>query len=189
MRKTLLFLVISIFWGLQVIGQNSLTGYVKYDNTQQTPMQSGTTVHLKQASPAVDLWVMTDITGHYEFLNIPDGAYTISATSTLPWGGGNAADALLISKHFVGLSLLTGLRLKVADVNGSGGIPGTVDGLTICRRFVGQISSFLPPNVPIPGGPDWYSDTYNLVFSNNSVLNQDLKVLCAGDVNGSYIPF
>ena len=190
MRKTLLFLVISIWGGLQVIGQNSLTGYVKYDNAAQTPMKQNTKVHLYQSNPIVDIWVMTDNTGHYEFANIPNGTYQLYATSTRTWGGVNALDAMLILRNFVQMPpLLTGLRLVVADVNRSGGVPNAADEMAIIKRFTNQISSFMPPYVNSPGGPDWYSDTFNLVFTNNTVSIQNLKMLCAGDVNGSYIPF
>jgi hypothetical protein len=83
--------------------------------------------------------------------------------------------------------MLTGLKITAADVNGNG-IPNSADALAVSRRFVGQIPNFLPPNVSVPGGPDWYYETFSVVVDGTANKTQNLFALCAGDVNGSYIP-
>lgn len=61
--------------------------------------------------------------------------------STNSWGKVNSADALLILKHFTGMSLLTGLRKEAADINGDLYINSN-DALLAAKRFVGQLLTF-----------------------------------------------
>lgn len=127
-----------------------------------------------------------DNTGHYAFHNLPNNTYTIRAYSEgllkKLWGGGNATDALLILRHYVGmLPQLTGLNVVVADVNQSGGTPNAVDALAVSRRYVQAITSFAP-------APDWYFEHFNVTIDGTANQVQNLYGLCAGDVNGSYTP-
>lgn len=96
--------------------------------------------------------------------------YEISAYSVNEWSGVNSADALTILKHFVGMTQLTGLKLKCADVNADNTI-NSIDAMMCAKRFVGLINSF--------DTGDWmYSDS---IINSDTTIN--INVRCIGDVN------
>ncbi len=173
--------------GLLTYGTCSdVSGYVKYDNNANTAMNNST-VSLSQ-NGTLAYTTITDNLGHYLFSTIANGTYSINFATQKAHGGLNASDALAILRHFVQLPpMLAGLRILAADVNGNG-LPNSADALAVSRRFVGSIPSFLPPYVSAPGGPDWYYEHFSVVVDGTANKTQNLKALCAGDVNGSYIP-
>ncbi|MHC1706150.1 MAG: GEVED domain-containing protein [Bacteroidales bacterium] len=154
----------------------NITGQVTYDNNAATAMNN-TTVYLKSGSTVIAT-TSTDAGGDYAFNLIAPGTYTVSASSTKAWGGVNSADALLIMKHFVAITPLSGLRLAAADVNGSSTVTA-VDALIVAQRFVNQLNSF-------PVG-DWVFEVKNVTIVNTDAVN-NFEALCYGDVNGSYTP-
>jgi hypothetical protein len=181
--------------GLLTYGTCSdVSGNVNYLHFQTSPPyalqpvpMNNSTVSLYQGS-TLAYSTITDNTGHYLFSTIANGTYNIKFATQKVHGGLNASDALAILRHFVQLPpMLTGLKITAADVNGNG-IPNSADALAVSRRFVGQIPNFLPPNVSVPGGPDWYYETFSVVVDGTANKTQNLFALCAGDVNGSYIP-
>ena len=182
-RGGLMSLGLLLMMGLSLYGQNSIvSGHVMYKNLANTALKDSTFVYLKQGNIVIATDTV-DSTGYYQFTNIPAGTYTVRSFSIKKWGGCNSTDCLLILRHFVGLQpQLTGLNLIAADINQSGGVPASVDALGVQRRFVGMISNFLP-------APDWYSTVHTLVITSGDTLIQDIRMLTAGDVNGSYIPW
>ncbi|MHC1708242.1 MAG: cohesin domain-containing protein [Bacteroidales bacterium] len=153
-----------------------ITGFVTYDNSVSTPLNN-TTVTLTSGSTLVGS-TLTTSTGEYVFSPLPNGTYTTEGASTKPWGGGNSLDALLISRHFVNLQPLAGLRLQAADCDGNG-VVNAADGLLVMRRSVLMIDEF-------PVG-DWIFETKTVTVNNGTVANNFMG-LCYGDVNGSYVP-
>ena len=105
------------------------------------------------------------------------GTYYIQAICTKAWGGGASNDAMMVMKHFAKLFQLTGLRLAAGDIDGSGSV-NSIDALYLAQRFVFMINSF-------PVG-DWVYEN-NLITINGSNLVHNIKGLCVGDVDGSYI--
>ncbi len=161
-----------------VIGTCShVMGHLNYFNNTNTPV-TNTPVFLKQNTDTLAIST-TDITGSYHFQGLStSGNVNIAVNCTKPWGGGNAVDALNVMKHFVGMIQLTGLKLKVSDVDGSGN-PNAVDALTIMKRFVGMQNYFVPG--------DWAFENPLISIPYNDTAFQDLKGLCYGDVDGSYL--
>ncbi|MCX6271481.1 MAG: M6 family metalloprotease domain-containing protein [Bacteroidetes bacterium] len=159
------------------VGFNSVHGRVTYMNTDLSPMDS-TAVLMKQGNTIIYQTTTNDL-GYFYFDNLEEGDYLLTATPTKTWGGVNSTDALLTMKHFVGMSLLTGLRLRTANVDNSP-VVNTIDALMIGKRVVGLISSF-------PIG-NWVADKINITINGLAPIDQDLNTLCAGDVNNSYIP-
>ncbi|MCX6269838.1 MAG: C25 family cysteine peptidase [Bacteroidetes bacterium] len=159
------------------VGANTVSGIVKYDNTAQTPL-SQVCVKLKNGSVVIGQ-DSTLSSGFYEITTLQDGSFSLFGSSSKPWGGVNATDALLIMKHFVGLSTLTGIRKKAADVDGSG-VVNSIDALASQRRSVGMINSF-------PAG-DWAFEIPQVSMSGFEMVTANFKGLCYGDVNGSYNP-
>jgi hypothetical protein len=153
-----------------------VTGFVTYDNAVSTPLNN-TTVTLSSGATVVNT-TLTTSNGEYVFSPVANGNYTTNGSSTKPWGGGNSLDALLISRHFVNLQPLAGLRLQAADCDGNG-VVNAADGLLVMMRSVLMISSF-------PAG-DWIFETKAITVNNGTVINNFMG-LCFGDVNGSYIP-
>jgi hypothetical protein len=152
-------------------------GTVTYSNAVSTPM-GNCPVSLKQGSTVVRQTI-TNVAGEYSFQDIPFGNYTIEATTTKPWGGGSSVDALTIIKHYAGLITLSGMPLQAADVNGDAAI-NTADALLVAKRFVNMITSF--------PASDWIIETPAVTATNPILYNVNLKAICRGDVNGSYVP-
>lgn len=119
----------------------------------------------------------TDVSGSFNFLNVPNGSYTVSASTANAWSNNeiNATDALWIAQAFVGLKTFSGIQNLAADVNLLSGVNNT-DALLIVRRWAGSTTSF-------PSG-DWVF-TYPAVTVADSNLNITVNCLFAGDVNAS----
>jgi hypothetical protein len=152
-------------------------GSVLYPNTAQTPLQ-GIVVKLKNASGVAVATTSTNAAGHYSFPLVPNGTYTLEASTGKPWGGSTAADVLLYKKHIINVESLEGLFLASGDVNDSGDLTA-IDVLLIRKRIAAIISSF-------PAG-DWVFNSVS--FSVNGYdLTQDFYGIVYGDANGSYVP-
>jgi hypothetical protein len=161
-------------------GKFTIDGFILYDNTAGTPLANASIILVnKDNSTNVDK-VNTDATGHYLFNNVVNGVYTFLVSTTKTWGGVNVVDALTINRYFVSLIKTFGgdnaLRKIVADVDKSTKI-NVVDALMINRRFVKLIKKFTII--------DWQFDSPTVTVTGANV-SQNLKALCAGDVNGSY---
>jgi hypothetical protein len=164
-------------------GAGNLTGYVTYDNSYNTAL-NGVAVQLFNAGGDLISTVTTgpntysaNEPGFFAFSDIPDGNYRIKAHSTGEFGGNNATDALIIQLNIIGSYPLSGFRGLAADVNASQNVTA-LDALYIKLRTVGMITSY-------PAG-DWlFTDT---TFTLASSAGINLKGICFGDVNGSYIP-
>jgi len=155
----------------------TITGKVKYNNANAWGIPN-TTVYLKQGATTISQ-TAADASGNYTIAGVPAGYYTITAGSTYTWSGVNAIDALVVMKHFAGITFLSGLRLGGADVNATGNI-NAVDALRCAQRFAGVVSSF--------NAGDWVFDApyfYANVVGNLSI---DIQGLCVGDVDASYNP-
>jgi hypothetical protein len=154
-----------------------ISGVVSYANTPAT-LLSNVTVKLVQGTNVIDSTITTSA-GYYSFSNVPGGTYSIVCSTSKPWGGVNSTDGLMITHHFVGLTVLSGINLKAGDVNNSSTV-NAVDAQLCAKRFVGIINSFDAGN--------WAFEQPSLTIS--TTLNQtvNIKALCFGDVNGSFIP-
>ncbi|MCX6279154.1 MAG: T9SS type A sorting domain-containing protein, partial [Bacteroidetes bacterium] len=173
-----------LFYVTILPGENvSVNGYVFYDNDYATRM-NGVTIQLRNSSGGIVGTThtinnpVTGLPGYYAFTDLANGAYSINGSHNGVWGGNNATDALIVQLNVIGLYPLLSLRDSVADVNGSMTI-SALDALYIKLRTVGAIASF-------PAG-DWKITDTTVNYS-VSELSVDIKALCVGDVNGSYIP-
>ncbi|MFZ4399618.1 MAG: cohesin domain-containing protein [Bacteroidales bacterium] len=167
----------------------SIYGQLTYDNSLNTPL-NGVLIQLIDSSNLVVAYTTTSthiiqsipgnqvqIDGYYEFYNINNGNYFLKATTTIPWKGVTATDALMVKLHSAGIVTLTGLPVKAADVNLSNCINST-DALIIELRCVGIKNDF---------------DTEDWIFANtivnvNGPTEHNFYALVTGDVNKSYIP-
>ncbi len=159
-----------------------ITGTFVYNNAANTPLDS-LKVYLNQNGIKIDS-TKTNLAGAFTFPAVMNGTYTISATTSKPWAGVNATDAIIVQRHFAALQLLTEpVMLLAADVNLSNSINAT-DAAKIKRRFSGLDNFFARGDwtfaKPTTGG-----DT---IIIGGSAVTQNFYGLCVGDVNGSNIP-
>jgi len=155
-------------------------GVVEYNDTlaPSTPL-SGIYIHLKDMNSNTVATCITDSLGHYEFNTLFSGNYFLEEQISIPWGGVNTLDALMVVFTFIGTNTLTGLNLTAADVNADG-VVNTMDALNIQQRFVGMITSF--------NAGDWACEQDTIIVGGNTHSEYNYRALCTGDVDGSYIP-
>jgi len=155
----------------------SVTGLVRYANTAQTALNNST-VLLKNALGATVATATSGSNGSFSMNNVVPGSYTLEASTTKPWGGVTASDALLAVRHATGAVLQTGLRLVACDVNGNAAV-NSGDALLINRRFSGSIATFSVGS--------WYFEQPAVTVTSGA-LTQNISAICYGDVNASYSP-
>ncbi|MCX6270187.1 MAG: lamin tail domain-containing protein, partial [Bacteroidetes bacterium] len=160
------------------IPTGSITGRLVYGNTASTPMD-GVKLYLKPLGGSAIDSVNTDQNGYYIFHQVPGSQYVVTPLSDKPWGGVNSIDALLIMKHFTGITPLTGIYLKGADLNASLSI-NSVDALLDMKRFVGLMNSFVVG--------DWVFENDIVTVSDTACSQHNFVGICYGDMNGSYTP-
>lgn len=162
---------------------SAITGNATYNNALNSPM-TNTKVYLNLNNIKVDS-TLTGTTGFYEIDSITPGNYSMNGFTSKPWGGGNAGDALLCLKVFVGIinppppGSSDTLWYKACDVTGDGKI-NALDALSISRRFVGLLQSF-------PAG-DWIFEKPKPTVTQGNIYNINIKALCYGDPNKSHTP-
>ena len=187
---------------MTINGNVNLGGYVLYDkyNATDLPM-SGVTVTIKDANGVQLATAVTNASGYYQLQNVPVAAASnsnakIEVSTTAPWGGVNATDALAIQLRSVNNAPAYWLPLTfidhVADVS-TGGDINAQDVLQVKARVLYPSD----PTYYFPAG-DWTFYADNRVFTNtagsnayllNPMANGQLQTITArtyGDVNGSY---
>ncbi len=154
----------------------SISGRVMYDNQAETGLNN---VLLLLNSGYNAQQTTTGSNGQFQFNNLMPGTYQIVAICYKPWGGVNAVDALGILRYFVGVDPLSPLQQMAADVDASYFINST-DALLVLKRFTGIINYF-------PLG-DWVFEPTMVVVDGTGNIVRNIKGLCVGDVNRSYVP-
>jgi len=176
-----LFLVSSVWMPSVLMGQvplaNRINGDLRYDHAVSTPL-AGVPVVLKTMLGNTVASDTTDSSGAYSLSGFANGTYILDALPEGNWGGVNATDALQINRHFTSLLTLSPLRQMAADVNVNQAI-NSADALLVNRRITGLTTAF--------GAGNWVSDRPSLTAQGTPV-QINLRMLCVGDVNGSYAP-
>jgi len=169
--------VVSNTLSISVLNCNQISGNLKYDNNSQTALV-GVPVHLRTLLGNIVSSDTTDSLGNYDMRGYNNGTYVLDAQVNYSPGGINSTDALQVTRYFTSLTTLTPLRIKAGDVNGNN-ISNSADALLINRRITGLLPAFsvgaFVNNLPS------VSATGNPIVGN-------LRVLSAGDVNGTYNP-
>jgi hypothetical protein len=161
---------------VSVLNCNQITGDLRYDNTNLTPL-AGVPVELKTLLGNVVATDTTDSSGNYYMSGYANGNYILDARIGYNSGGINSTDALLVNRHFTSLISLTPLRARAGDVNGNQ-ITNSVDALLISRRITNLLSSFAVGN---------YVNDKPTIIAQGNPLSVSMRALSTGDVNGSFI--
>ncbi|MHC1707350.1 MAG: hypothetical protein AB9842_07485 [Bacteroidales bacterium] len=151
-------------------------GSVNYDNLDQSPL-SNVRLFLRSTENIIVDSTLTSDEGIF-VMYAPMGDYHITASCDKTPGGYNAIDGLRIIRHFTVLQLLTGLGLEAGDVNNNGAL-NAVDGLQVIQRFAGYMTGF--------NSGDWFFEQPLFVVPAEGVPWIQIKGICYGDVNGSFI--
>ncbi|MFM8513187.1 MAG: FISUMP domain-containing protein, partial [Bacteroidota bacterium] len=160
---------------IAVLNCNRVTGDLKYDNTNQTPL-AGVPVLLKTLLGNVVMSDTTDSSGYYDMAGYANGNYLLDASVNYAWGGVTSADALLVTRAFNALVSLTPLRIKAGDVNANN-ISNSADALLINRRITGLLAAF---------SAGIFINNLPTVNALGNPIQANLRALSTGDVNGSY---
>lgn len=155
-----------------------ISGVVVYQNNANTPL-AGVKIVLKLGCCTLVDSTLTAADGSFSFPDLQPGNYTLTASKTGGWGGSNSDDALHILKAFVNMVNLNLLQIKASDVDMTDNI-NAVDALLVAKRFVGIINSFTIP--------DWRFEVPVVSLTGSQNLNIQVKGLCSGDANGSFVP-
>jgi hypothetical protein len=156
----------------------SVSGKVLYDNKPETPIPAAI-VYIKDIENKIIDFKITDANGTFKFDSIPNGYYRLFAITNVKWGGGDPADALLINTFYLNLYTFKDALLKRAADISSDNIINPLDALLVNRRYVHELTGFK--------AGDWLSENISIIV-NNGNLQQFIRMVCVGDVNGSYIP-
>jgi len=161
---------------VSVLNCNQITGDLRYDNANLTPL-AGVPVELKTLLGNVVAADTTDSSGNYSMSGYANGNYILDARIGYNSGGINSTDALLVNRHFTSLISLTPLRARAGDVNGNQ-ITNSGDALLISRRITNLLSSFAVGN---------YVNDKPTINAQGNPLSVSMRALSTGDVNGSFI--
>jgi uncharacterized protein (TIGR02145 family) len=178
MNKIIFILLVIAYTNAYTQSQFEISGNITYDNTANSAIEYSKVI-LKDSLNQIYSFTYTDTLGNYSFSSISNGKFTIEIIPIYKWGGVNPTDALFTLRYFVKLSTFKdALKKKAADVNIDNKI-NTVDALLINRRFVKLIKSF-------PAG-EWLWDNNTVVVNGQNII-VNIKIICTGDVDGSFIP-
>lgn len=155
----------------------SINGKISYHNFSSSPLK-GVTVNLSGSNTS--LTSLTNAYGIYSFTGLAPGTYNLSFVSTAEAGGLTATDALEILRYMTNAVSFDSLQIKAADLNANQNVNAT-DALLLLNRVTGKLNSF--------SIPDWLfeQDTVTISVADKDI-EQNIKVLSAGDVNRSFVP-
>ena len=156
----------------------NITGNITYDNGADNTAMDNSTAILQAAAIRTDI---TGCAGDYDFFGLADGTYTVTGQDlNKPWGGLSMNDVQLARQHVAGTNPLTGIAFLAADVTWDDPHNVAMNDVQLMRqRVAGTVTSF--------PAPDYVFETFSVVISGADAV-QDILTLCAGDVDGSYIP-
>lgn len=159
-----------------VIPVYNISGNVNYNNTGNTPIDQSK-VELHDDSKALLSSVLTDDAGFYKF-TVEAGTYNLNVSTLKPRGGTDLNDQSLTRQFLLGQLSLSSMQQFSADVDANGliGLPDIVE---MGQYIDGQISGW--------AAEDWWFEEATISVSDANV-NKNLKGLCSGDPDMSYIP-
>ena len=185
---------------ITMFGDYHISGYAKYDNNPKTPLD-GLKITLKQNGIAIKTPYITGVTGFYEFTGLINGTYSLDIASAhtsgqwQTWNGVNNTDYLLVYRHATNFTYLSE-NPPVVRITADVKSPQTPPFITTADADAIRMAAKYGWGSPTP-----YFEIPKWVFSgltaetsiteiplNCSNVTRNIMGLCAGDVNGSYLP-
>jgi hypothetical protein len=155
-----------------------VAGALTYANASSTAFTNSSVSLLKPGNPPASAATLSS--SQFAFSPLDTGSYNLSVSTSKPWRGVNATDAILIINHYSNGIPLSGIRLTAADVDANSSVNST-DALQTLQRSVGIRSSFDAGNFI------WSPNTLNIPLGSGNIT-LPVSVLATGDVNASYVP-
>jgi hypothetical protein len=182
---------------ITIISGMSISGYAKYENNPKTPL-SGLKITLKKDGIPQGIPVVTGTNGYFGFTDLEQGIYSLDIASShssgqwQTWGGVNNTDWLLVSKHIAGTQYLPA-NPPVVQITASTKLPhpaiNNADATAIrqAAKFPTTGYNYFDTTKWVFSGIDASNALNNIVVGCTDVV-RDIMGLCAGDVNGTYVP-
>jgi hypothetical protein len=182
---------------ITVFSDFHISGYATYENNPHTPLNGLKIILNKLVS---DSWVKVDSAetnalGFYDFDGLTNATYGLTVKSAHPsgqwqtWAGVNNTDALIVNNHIAGTMLLPSnppVIRTTASVKNPHPAINTADYTAIRQAAKSGWGYFDIPKWVFTGTTAANRiDTFALACAN---VPLDIRGLCAGDVNGSYVP-
>lgn len=189
--------IYSIATQITVLGDFTISGFAKYDNNPKTPL-NGLNITLKKDGTPLGAPVTTGNNGYYEFTGLDHGNYGIEISSAHPsgqwqtWGGVNNTDYLLVARHIAGTQFLP-VNPPVVQITASVKVPhpliNTADATAIRQAAKYPATGYTYFDIPkwVFSGTETTTPLDNIEVVCDHVT-RDIRGLCAGDVNGTYLP-
>lgn len=178
MKKHLSVVFIFICINALAQSQYKISGLITYDNKIKSALEYSRVMLTDTLNHVLDS-AFTNSSGNYSFNRKDNGTYKIIIKPAYIWGGANPVDALQVNRNYIKLfNFSDALKKKSADVNRDGVI-NPVDALLINRRYLKLVSSFK--------AGDWLIDSNTIKIAGNDIT-RNIKIICTGDVDGSYNP-
>jgi hypothetical protein len=170
--------------------------YAKYENNPKTPLD-GLKITLKKDN-VFQSSMVTSATGFIDFGSLVNGNYSLEVSSAHPsgqwhiWGGVNNTDALIVLNHINNVAPLA-INPPVVRVTASVKAPhpaiNTIDYNAIRMAAKSPGSGYTYFDIPkwVFSGTTTTTELTGITL-NCSSITRDIRGLCAGDVNGAYVP-
>jgi photosystem II stability/assembly factor-like uncharacterized protein len=157
---------------------NTISGLITYSNNLSTPL-SNCSVNLYNNQNILIAQTLSNELGRYEIIDVPNGNYSIKVSTGKAWGGLNIVDVIKTRKKIAYLLEFSPLQTRAADVDTNQAL--NIIDIIIMRQ---RLAFMNPPQWVIP---DFiFENPKFIVCGEDQIIN--IHALCAGDVNGSYIP-
>lgn len=177
--SSLLMPLIAIFLlAGQLSAQTDVNGLVLYHFKSNKPIPS-VNMSLFDSNGIEFATTTTALNGSYTFTGVPDGTYTLKASTEISAGGITMGDAFLMLMHLCNIYPFTPIQKLAADVDGD-------DNVT-WNDYWSVIIGWFIQGYPFPAGPWTFEDvTFTLDGSKTNVPTMGGS--SSGDVNGTFVP-
>ena len=175
--KSLVLILIGALTG-QSVKAETVYGNVLYQGDALRPIGNVSVVLKNVATNATQTYTTVG-DGYFQFVNVADGNYKLSGTTSIAGGGVTYYDAVLVFLNLIGYYQFTPLEFLASDVNGNGAISWSDFNLIVSHILYGT---------PFPVGP-WKFETSTFAITNlKDGVPHGIGGTCSGDVGGTFVP-
>ena len=162
----------------QLFAASDINGSVLYHYKQNKPIPS-VNLDLVDADGNVVATTTTALNGTYNFVNVPNGTYTLKATTNIKAGGVNMGSALLMFMHLCNIYPFSPIQKLAADVDGSGNVTW--------NDYWDVVIGWFLQGHPFQVG-NWVFQEVTFAHTGAKTNVPTLGGSSSGDVNGVFVP-